>query len=101
MNTPAQTIADTILAQLGGNKFLAMTGVRNMTTTGRDLTLHMPKVHRSVNRVTITLEANDTYSVRFMYVRSMTLTVRHVAELVHAENLRAVFETHTGLRTSL
>lgn len=55
------TIAETILEQLGGNKFVVMTGAKNFVKTDNSLKFFLPRRAGSkVNLVTITLE-NDLY----------------------------------------
>lgn len=97
-------IADTIQQQLGGHRFTAMTGARNFSyssdSTKGNLSFHLPNARaaRGIKYVRITLEATDTYTVEFLNSR---LHVKASHTDVHAEQLRSVFESVTGLRTSL
>ena len=59
------TVARTILEQLGGNKFLAMTGAKNLGFSKDSLSMHLPKNMSKANRLTIKLEWDDTYTMRF------------------------------------
>lgn len=96
-------ISDTILAQLGGSRFQAMTGAKDYVHDETSLEFSLPD-HR-INRVKITLDPSDTYTVEFgcarkeQWIDNYTLIDRR--EDVYAENLREVFERVTGLRTSL
>lgn len=96
-------IASTILAQLGGNRFLAMTGAKNLTHTDRSLSFRLPSnfARDGINLVTVRLDPSDTYTVQFRKVRG--LNVRDLDEVsdVYAENLRAVFTGRTGLDCTL
>ena len=97
--------AQVILEQLGGNKFIAMTGAKDFMNGGEYLSFKLPRGFSAngINLVKITIEASDTYTVEFLKYNPRSLavsTVRRV-ELVHAPELRQVFEHNTGLETSL
>lgn len=60
------SVAETILQQLGGQRFTAMTGSKNYLTDGNSLRMTLAKNHSKANRLAITLdEATDTYRMRF------------------------------------
>jgi hypothetical protein len=59
------TIAQTILEQLGGNRFVVMTGAKNFVADGHTLRMTLPKNHSKANRLYITLDADDTYTMDF------------------------------------
>lgn len=59
------TIANTILQQLGGGGFLAMTGAKNLVADGYTLRMTLPKNHSKANRLEITLNGLDLYDMRF------------------------------------
>lgn len=94
-------VAMEILRQLGGQRFKAMTGARNFVGDKDKITFHIPKAKNKINIVRITLDPTDTYTVEFMNVRRYVTTPIKKVEDVYADNLREVFETNTGLRTSL
>lgn len=58
-------VATTILEQLGGNKFLAMTGAHHLVADGNTLRMQLPKNMSKANRLHITLDWDDTYTMRF------------------------------------
>lgn len=101
-------IAEIILSQLGGSRFLAMTGAKKLTIADRGLNFVLPStkdfVKNGINVVRITLTAADDYTVEFLRIgrapRYATTVVRE-ANGVYCDNLREVFEQETGLRTSL
>jgi hypothetical protein len=100
------TTAQTILAHLGGNKFLAMTGAKNLVNCSRSLQFDLPRgAKNKANRVTITHTDADDYTVAFYRwdAKSLTLHLLHgdVAPFVQAESLRTVFTDRTGLAVSL
>lgn len=68
--TDSMVIAKTILEQLGGRKFLVMTGAKNLMSIDGGLSLALPSrfATNGINRVTIEIDANDTYVVTFSKV---------------------------------
>lgn len=58
-------VVDIILSQLGGNKFLAMTGAKYLLDLGDGLRFNIPKNGSKANKVEITLNGNDLYDVKF------------------------------------
>lgn len=97
-----ETTAATILAQLGGSKFLAMTGATIGWAEGQ-ITVSLPrKSPTGAKSVRIALDyASDTYGMQSYAITSrdvLTLEVRHD---VYADQLVAMFESMTGLRCSL
>jgi hypothetical protein len=101
----APTFADTILAQLGGGKFIAMTGANGFIQGGRTLSFKLPRGARDgINGISITLTPADLYDVEFLKVsggRSYSRKVVREVTGVYADQLRSVFTSVTGLETSL
>lgn len=106
MTTPAQTVAATILAQMGGiGRIRAMTGARNFLSYsaaadsehGRGLGAVSFQYGRG-KVCRITLDPSDTYSVEFGTTRKGYGPV--VAGL-YAESLIPTFERATGLYLSI
>lgn len=95
-------VADTILTQLGGGGFLFMTGAKLLTCSPNSLTLKV-NGKNGINRVVITLEPNDTYSMAFGRYsgRTLSITSKSKAEDVYVGQLASTFESHTGLFTRL
>jgi len=104
-------VAKTILAQLGGGRFVAMTGARKMSGDEDTLLIHLPArfAKDGITAVKIKLEANDTYTMTFYKVTKARgqwtggttyLTIAEVED-VYNDSLRSVFESKTGLATSL
>lgn len=94
-------VAQTILQQLGGNRFIAMTGAKHLCTSGRDLSFRIGRNAGRVSHVRITLDASDTYTVKFLAVRKLAVREIESASLVYADMLRPMFERVTGMATSL
>lgn len=98
-------IAQTILSQLGGNRFIAMTGAKNLGAGSNSLQFHFPKGAKSrANICRVTLETSDTYLVEFWNYNRAKLTTTHVGEPhrgIYADQLQALFTEVTGLDTHL
>lgn len=97
-------VAETILQQLGGRRFIVMTGAKNFLSHGAEnaLSFRLPGImtKRRINFVKITL-VNDLYNIVFGQIRGTTYTVIDTVEGVYVDNLREVFTDKTGLDTSL
>jgi hypothetical protein len=101
----AAMVARTILAQLGGNKFLAMTGAKNLTHAedglGR-LAFKLPrKAKDGINYVAIRLETNDTYTVIFSSITGLNVREVSEIEMAYAQDLQRLFTEATGLDTKM
>ena len=101
----AKEIADTTLQQLGGNKFVVMTGAKHLARDGDGaLSFQLPGggfAKGGINHIKVALTPGDTYSVTYGKIRGNTYKVVHQADGLHADQLRNNFREHTGLETSL
>lgn len=99
------TVAQTILAQLGGNRFVAMTGAKNMVGSPDALSFQLPRgfAKLGINRVNIRHTRMDCYGVSFGKRKPSTLTIVPVLAFgeVYAEDLRRIFTDATGLDCSM
>jgi hypothetical protein len=95
-------VAQTILAQLGGARFIMMTGARNFVSGDNQLTFHFP-MNNNINCAAIKLNPRDFYDVTFYKYSKKTLELKEIKKVkdVDAENLREIFTSATGLLTSL
>lgn len=59
------SIATTILNQLGGNKFIAMTGAKNFIAVKDGIRFNIGKNGSKANMVQIVLKWDDTYTMQF------------------------------------
>lgn len=98
-----KTVAVEILRQLGGNRFIAMTGARNFTCDNNSMGFMVPgtMTKSRINFVKITLNAMDTYDLEFKSLRGNKITLVDTFEGAYNDNLVDVFESKTGLKTSL
>lgn len=107
------TVANTILEQLGGNRFLAMTGANHLLADGNTLRMNLPKNSSKANRLYITLEADDTYTMNFFKFTAGRLNKKtytwtedkkvDVKEIkgVYFDILQELFTEVTGMYTHL
>lgn len=97
------TVAKTILEQLGGNKFMAMTGARSLTGTANGLNIKLPSnfAKDGINYVQVELTQMDDYTVTFSRVRDLKVVEVARHEGAYAEDLQAVFTSTTGLAVRL
>ena len=96
------TVAHTILAQLGGNKFLAMTGARDLVRDDNSLQMRLPRFPGlRINTLRITLTAMDDYQIEGLNIRGISVKPVAFKDGVPAENLPLAVERMTGLRVSL
>ncbi len=68
--TENQQIANVILQQLGGRRFVAMTGARCLVAIDNGLRFRIGRNGSRANMVSIVLRGDDTYTMTFMYVRN-------------------------------
>jgi hypothetical protein len=96
-------VAETILEQLGGSRFRAMTGAHSFVGGARDLTFALPAgaAHGRISKVRVELTPDDLYKVVFYRKRQLTLDPVAVRESIDCGRLRSVFTGVTGLLTQL
>ena len=107
------TVVQTILDQLGGNKFIAMTGSKHFTDCGNTLKMTLAGNASKANRLDVTLNASDTYDMAFyrytpVKVCRKTFEVKNeqfieVAKFdgIYCDQLQSLFTEVTGLYTRL
>lgn len=95
------SVAKTILEQLGGRRFVVMTGSKDFVGSNNSLTMRLTKNKSGANKLRITLTPADTYTMEFMKFSPKHLTVTTVTtrEGVYCDNLQEVFTDVTGLYT--
>ena len=94
---------NTLLQQLGGNKFMVMTGAKNLMVDKKEKSLHMRigKNSKGINHIKITYMPDDTYKMDFGRIRKMDYKVVRSVTGVYADALQDVFTEVTGMYTSL
>lgn len=107
MNTAKKTdltIATTILNQLGGKRFIAMTGSKDFVGSENSLQFKVIKNVKNVTHVKIEYSyGKDLYSVSFLKWNARKFEFQVIANFdeQYAEDLQDRFEENTGLLTSL
>ena len=98
-------IANTIFKQLGGGRFVAMTGAKNLIAHKDGLSFKIGYNSPGINYVKITLNGNDLYNMSFerRSVRKGELKVKVISSLedIYFDQLQEFFTDQTGLYTSL
>lgn len=99
------TVANTILEQLGGRKFIVMTGARNFVGDFSGLSFRLPGAGGfcadGINYVKVTLTPNDEYDMTFSRIRGARVTQVAKHEGIYFDQLQESFTKATGLHTSL
>ena len=95
-------VAKTILEQLGGNKFVAMTGAKNFGGTEDSLSMRIGRNSSNSNYLKITLNMMDLYDMEFCKLTRMG-EKKSVKEYnnVYNDMMTDIFTKHTGMYTSL
>ncbi len=101
-------IANTILQQLGGHKFVVMTGAKDFLGLESGLRFRLPGgggyTKNGINKVEIDLQPDDLYTVRFSKIRftnRIDLQTKTVSEFygIYNDQLQSIFTAETGLDT--
>ena len=92
-------VANTIRDQIG-NRAFAMMGAWSLSGSKHSLTFKI-KGSRITNCVQVTLDPSDTYTIGFFKTSGHSIRLVATVEGVHADNLRSVIESNTGLALSL
>ncbi len=91
--------AKTILAQLGGSSFVAMTGAKNFIAYPSAVTFQLPSnfARNGINKVRIELSPADLYNLTFSRVRGLKVFYESKVEGIYCDRLRDTFTEITGL----
>lgn len=98
-------VAETILNQLGGNKFIVMTGSKNFLNIGNGLRMKLSRNKSKAQYLKIELTGSDLYNMTFFSAKTtdsdIVLTTKEKIEGVYFDQMNRIFEQVTGLYTSL
>jgi len=89
------------LKQLGGNKFIAMTGAKNFAVGPKGMGFKIGRNSKSINYVRIDLKSNDLYDMEFIRLRKSQIKVVKRVTGVYNDQLQKMFTKYTGMYTSL
>lgn len=96
-----KTVAIEILKQLGGNRFIAMTGAKNFACTDNSFLCQIPMKKDRISHIKITLNAMDTYDLEFLSAWGGDLKTVATFEGAYNDMLRNVVSSRTGLNLTL
>ena len=99
-------VAATILTQLGGRRFISMTGARDLVGGANYLMFSLPAglARDGINQIRISLDWTDTYIFEALKVsRGSKMNGDTIKKLtgVYADDLQEIFTNITGLDTHL
>ena len=106
-------VADIILEQLGGYRFMRMTGSHGFISDGNTLRMVLRKNASKANRLWITLDPDDTYTMRFFKYtptkwnnKTFSYSPEKIKEIkeikgVYCDQLQDIFTEATGLYTRI
>ena len=94
-------IANTILKQLGGNRFIAMTGSKNFIAGKNSLSMKLTRNQTGANYLRITLNSMDLYDMEFISMRGGNMKTKVESKGLYNDMLVREFEQQTGLYTKL
>ena len=94
-------VAKTILQQLGGNRFIAMTGAKNFGASSKSLQMKIGRNSKSISHVVITLKSSDLYDMEFIRIRGTSRKVVKKVTGVYADMLGKMFTKYTGMNVRL
>ena len=96
------TVAKTILEQLGGNKFRVMTGAKHFGATEDSLSMRIGRNKTNANYMEVVLNSMDLYDITFAKVTKYgEMKSVKTYDNVYNDMLVEIFESHTGMYTSL
>lgn len=94
------TVANTILAQLGGSRFSMFTGAKGFVGSADALSFRIGGGAKAgINGVRVVLTPLDVYNVSFLRIRGTKVATVATVEGVYCDQLQDVFLTHTGFAT--
>jgi hypothetical protein len=96
--------AEETFRQLGGGKFVAMTGAKDFIKDPKTKTLgfRIPRAN-GITHIKIRLDPNDTYTMEFYHVHGVMNPPKLVKkyEMIYNDQLQDIFTQETGLYTHL
>ena len=95
-------VANTIYRQLGGNRFRVMTGAKNMVSLENGIGMRIGRNKTNANYMEVVLNSMDLYDITFAKVTKYgEMKSVKTYDNVYNDMLVEIFESHTGMYTSL
>jgi len=97
----AHEVAQEILRQLGGKRFIVMTGSKNFVADKNLLGMKLARNSSGANYMRVKLNGLDLYDIEFLSIRGTNEPkVKHQFNDIYCDQLVNIFEETTGLYTS-
>ena len=93
--------AETILKQLGGKRFIVMTGAKNFVKGDNWISFNIPRGKKGINYVKITLTSIDLYDMQFGMIRKFDYYPKGTVTGLYFDQLQETFTEKTGFQTKL
>jgi hypothetical protein len=93
-------VANEILKQLGGNRFVVMTGAKELSASANTLSFRFSG-SKDYNHCRIRLDPKDWYIVTFTQIWGLLEVNSTSYDMIYADGLAPLFTRVTGLHTSL
>ena len=94
--------AQTLLNQLGGNRFKAMVGAKDFGIGSDGLHFKIGRNAKSISHVVIDLDrGKDLYDIKFLRVRAGKIKVVKKLKGIYADQLGEIFKRYTGMNVRL
>ena len=90
-----------ILKQIGGNRFIAMTGAKGFAFSDKYMSFKIGRNSKGINFVRIAHNSMDTYDMEFGFVSVKGIKVKSTEKGVYADMLGQIFKKNTGMNTRL
>ena len=91
-----------ILKQLGGNRFIMMTGAKHFGVGKEGLSFKIGRNSKQVNHIKIDYDrGRDLYNMKFDWVTKRGIKNKKTLKGIYADQLQKAFTMHTGMYTSL
>ena len=95
-------IANEIYRTLGGNRFRVMTGAKMMVSTENGIRMRIGRNKTNANFMEVSLNGLDLYDVTFAKLTKMgEMKSVKTYDNVYNDMLGSIFESHTGMYTTL
>ena len=90
-----------ILKQIGGNRFIAMTGAKGFTFSDKYMSFKIGRNSKGINFVRIGHNAMDTYDMEFGFVSVKGIKVKKNIKDVYADMSGQIFKKYIGMNVRL
>lgn len=104
--TVRNEIVSTMMHQLGGTRFIAMTGskpeYKDISTNSPIICFKLSKNSSKCNYFKVQyMNGSDLYKIDFIKIRKENIDVLHTYDNIYSDQLQTIFTEVTGLYTTL